>query len=141
MYSFLTNTLNYLEYVIRPLKVFFASRTADSIMHLQQPQFVTRLRPFLGLNSVFRRFIPKCARKAAPLKRKLQKDHPNEFDALNKEMVTTIKTFQVELIFPSIPALAYAEGHYTLDTGACSTQVARVLLQKLPDSTERLIGC
>lgn len=113
---FITNTIGYLGHVIRPRRLKLASHATIAIKQLQEPRNVTKLRSYLGLCSVFRRFVPNFARIAASLNRKLRKDQPKEFGTLNDDERCAMKTLQEKLISPPILVLPYAGEHYTLDT-------------------------
>lgn len=51
-----------------------------------------------------------------------------------------METLKSLLINPPILALARTDGHFTIDTDACDTQIGCVLLQRPPDDTNRPIG-
>lgn len=46
---------------------------------------MTKIRLFLGLFIVFKRFVPKCATLAAPLRQKVRIDEPLTFQKVNEE--------------------------------------------------------
>lgn len=68
----LTDTIDYLEYVLRPPSLEIAALTDDAIQKLKQPRIITELQTFQELLIVFRRFDLNFSRISAPLNRKLQ---------------------------------------------------------------------
>lgn len=64
--------IDYLGHAFQPRSLEIAAHTADAIQRLNQPRNITKLRPFLGLCNVFRRFVPKFALTALPLNLELQ---------------------------------------------------------------------
>lgn len=84
-YRFITYTIDYLGYVKRLRRMKTAIHAADAIKHLQNPRNLTKLRSFLELHNVFRRFVVSLTLIAALPNRKLQKDKPVEVGPINEE--------------------------------------------------------
>lgn len=108
-------------------------------MGLRKARTVTEMRSFSGLCKIFRRLIPKFARIAAPLNRKLRKDEATKFDHLTEEERKNFETLKSKLIEPSLLALTRVKGRYTFDTDACNEQVLCVLLKEQPEGMKEPI--
>lgn len=82
---------------------------SGAIGDLNEPRNVTESRSFIGLCNAFRRFIPKFARIADPLKEKIRTNQPQTIGDLidEKNALTTIRE---RLISPPILALSRAKG-------------------------------
>lgn len=72
----------------------------------------------LGLCDVFRCFVLCFARLAAPLKLKMENDHPTQFGALSADAPEAMHELQDILVSPPILALPYAGGRYIFNTDA-----------------------
>lgn len=138
-FTFFMDTIDYLGHVIRLKRLEIANHTAEAIHGLRPPTSLTELRSFLGLFNVSRRFVPKFARLAAPLNKRLRKDQPFTFGPLNREEMATLDVLKNALIFSPILAPHNSSGNITLDTDACDVQIGCVLLQKQANDTTRRI--
>lgn len=77
---FFTNTVNCFKHKHRLWWLQIALYTIDKIKELEELRNVTELGSFLDLCNVIRRFGPSFTLIAGPLNRKLDKNHPWEFD-------------------------------------------------------------
>lgn len=116
-----TETIDYLGYVIPPRRPKIASHTTDAVRELQTPINLTKLRSFLGLRNVFRRFVSKFARLAAPLNKNLRKDNLAAFAVLNDKETQPMNALNDALMLPPVLALPNSTGHITLDIDACAS--------------------
>jgi Reverse transcriptase (RNA-dependent DNA polymerase) len=71
--AFFRDTVNYLGQVIRPGKLEVATKNTDALKTAKPPTTQTELRSFLGLCSVYRRFVLSFAKVASPLNSLLRK--------------------------------------------------------------------
>lgn len=78
-YNLFTRKINFLGQVIRPCRLRIGTHKTYSINGLKPPTNISKLRLFLGLCIVSRRFVLNFARIAAPLIQKLRKDQPMHF--------------------------------------------------------------
>lgn len=98
-----------------------------------------KLRSFLELCYVLRRFMPNLARLVAPLNKLLRKAQPPTFQRLNDEDPKSMHSLKNAFILPRVLALPNSTGHLGLDIDACDIQVGCVFLQELPDKTVKPI--
>lgn len=79
------------------------SKTKDTVTALRYPTTKTELRSLLGLCSVYRRFAPRFAGKAAPLNEELRKEAPKKSE-LNENECVAVNELKQNLTEP--PALS-----------------------------------
>lgn len=90
--DFLTESIEYLSYAVRPSHSEIVSHTMDVNKGIKALRNFTELKSFLGVYSVFRWAVPNFAGIASPLNNKLRKDHLFNFE-LNEKHLEAIKTF------------------------------------------------
>ena len=61
------NQVDYLGHVVRPGELSVAQKTTKAVEEFRLPETQTQIKSFLGLCNVYRRFVQKFARVAAPL--------------------------------------------------------------------------
>lgn len=135
--KFITDTIDYLNHVIRQQRLETASNTTNAIRGLQLPTLLADLRPFFDLCNKFRRFVANFVRLAAALNNRLQKDQPATFGTLNDEEISALDALKNALALLPVLTLPNFTNHRTLDTEACAARVGCVLLQKKFDDTIR----
>lgn len=79
-----TNIINYLRQFITPGLLEIANHTTDEIREGKIPTTVTKVRSFLGLCNVFRRFVTNFTRISSPLPRRLNKTQAKDLGLLRK---------------------------------------------------------
>lgn len=114
--------------------------TTAAVRELIDPSTQTELRSISGLCKVYRRFVPNFSRVAAPLHKKLRKDQHTSFPSPSPAEKSAVENLKTLLRNPSILPLARATSQYTVDTDACNSQVACVLLQQQEDGIAKSIG-
>lgn len=107
---FITGTIDCLGQVLWPRRLKAATLTKEAIKEFKSPTSITKLRSFLGLRNLLRRFVPSFIRKAATLNENLEKKQPTHFGALSSDERKATKELQDKLVSPEILALPYAEG-------------------------------
>lgn len=95
---------------------------------------------FLAICNVFRWFVQSFTHLAARLNKKLRKDQPKTFGALDEKESTTAASSKEVLAGPLVVDLMRSKGQYTLDTDACCKKIAYVLLQKQKDKSNHPVG-
>lgn len=125
--------------MIASRKLHIAVKTIDTLCDLNYPTITAELRSFLGLCSVYCRFVPNSILMAALLNRQHKKGEPATFE-VNDGDRHTIDGLKEKLKKPPVPALAGYEGQFVFETYACDKQVECVLLQEKDKNELRLIG-
>jgi hypothetical protein len=136
--QFFQTKVNYLGHVIYPGKLAVAQRNIDTLEKAVYPTKSTELRSFLGMCNVYRRFVERFAKIAAPLTDLLKKGQPETF-MLNTEQQKSFHVLRDALIEPPILTLPKEGKSYTLDVDACDYQIGACLLQQQDDG--KLLPC
>ncbi|CAN8076123.1 unnamed protein product [Agarophyton chilense] len=75
-YEWFAGTVRYLGHVIKPGQLAIPETQTAALREVQPPSTQKKLRSFLGLCNVYRRFVPPYSHIAAPLNAKLRKGQP-----------------------------------------------------------------
>lgn len=67
--------------------------------------------------------MPIIAKFLTPLIKKLQKNEPSTFQALNDKGLESVQSQIKAAILQTVSGLSYSVGHVTLDADACNVQV------------------
>lgn len=78
-FKFFSKKINYLSIVIGPGRLELAQHTTSVVAKRKHPTTQTKLRPFLGLCKVFKRFLPNFSCLAAPLNKTLEKYQAKQY--------------------------------------------------------------
>jgi RNase H-like domain found in reverse transcriptase/Reverse transcriptase (RNA-dependent DNA polymerase) len=140
-YHFFRRRVNYLGHVIEPGKLSVQATKVDTILKAKLPRSKTKLRAFLGIFNIYRRFVPKFATIAAPLTRHLRKDSPDSFDLEESlDVVAAFEQLRSTLTSPPTLALPKQDLEYVLDTDATETQLSVCLQQRDEHGVQHPIG-
>ena len=71
--KFFATSVDYFGHVTRPGQLEVATKNTEAVKRFKEPTTQTEQRSFLGLFNIYRRFVPKFARIAAPLNAFLKK--------------------------------------------------------------------
>ena len=138
--AFFDTSLTYLGHVIRPGRLEVERRNVIAIERARAPTNQMKLRSFLGMCNLYRRFIQGFAKIAAPLNKKTGKNQPYELEILTDAEFAAFEELKRRLVSPPVLALTRCGRKYTLDTDACGHQVGRALLQEPPEGGTRPVG-
>lgn len=111
-----------------------------SVQEIQYSTTRTGARSFLGLCSVYHRFVPGFSKMAAALNKKLRKEELEKFSTLTKAKIHSVNALENAPTNLPMLFLQRANGQYTIHTDASDTQVGCVLLQTQEDGTDTPIG-
>ncbi len=117
-----------------------AEENTLALKEAKHPTTQTDLRSFLRLCNVQRRFFPKFAQIAAPLKAMLPKGQPATIDTLTTAQADAFDELQRALLNPPILAFPRGNGLFILDTDASDTQLGCCLLQEQPSGDGLPVG-
>lgn len=95
----------------------------DDIEKLKTPTMVNKLRSFLGLCNLFRRFVPNLASRTVPLNKNFKKAQLEKLDILNEEEATALKTLPENFVTPPVLELPKKERKLIVGTDAYIGQV------------------
>lgn len=96
---------------------------------MQTPTNVTKLRSFLGLRNVYRRFVSNFALIAAPLTHNLRSDNCHTVPDMNEAEMNSFRHLKEALVKPLLLSLPLSDLTNVLDTDACEKQLDAVLMQ------------
>ena len=123
---FVRQEVEYLGHIITPTGLKPNPKTVSSVKEFTVPQDVKGVQRFLGLDSYYRRFIPKLAKIAHPLHQLTRKGVPFEW---TEDCQMAFETLKVRLI--SAPVLVYPDfsQDFLLETDASIMGLGAVLSQ------------
>lgn len=139
-YSFVIDTIDYQDHVLRPERLKLSFHTSDAICRVWLRTSTTELRSFIEACNLFRQFVPGFAQIAALLIQRMKKHQSGTALLLNSDVLDSLKAFKAVVMKPLALALPYANGHLTVVTNACNAQFGSVLPQNQPDDTTKHIG-
>lgn len=99
---FLTPELDVLGHTVSSKGVLPQQRNLDAVAKFPEPNSVKRVRQFLGLTGIFRRYIKDYSKIAAPLTDLLKDSNKNKKFIFNKEARIAFNTLKQCLINPPI---------------------------------------
>jgi len=90
--------------------------------------------------NVYRRFVANYARIAAPLNQMTTKAYGDTLPEFTEAQAAAFTRLRDALLHPTVLALPRRGAHFTIDVGACDTQLGCALLQEKPDSQLKPVG-
>lgn len=112
--------IDYLHHVAWSKRLEFAFHTTFAVFVLQPPRNLTKLRPFLGLSSVFWGVFPAFPRITTSQNQHLKNYQPAIFISLNKNELHAMDSLKNALICPTILTPSDSNEHMTLDKNVCN---------------------
>lgn len=91
--------------LVKPGLFKVSNSIADAIREVKVPTAVTELRSFLGLQNIFRRFVPNCSRIVSPVSKRLKKTQEMELGSLKEKDRKELDALKENLISPLAPQL------------------------------------
>jgi RNase H-like domain found in reverse transcriptase/Reverse transcriptase (RNA-dependent DNA polymerase) len=137
---FFSDTVDYLGHVIRPGRLGVTENNTTALRTAPLTRAQTKLRSFLGIFNVYRRFVPHFSTLAAPLSALLCKCMPPQLGPIPKDGVVAFNTLRDRLLSPPVLALPRAKGQMWLDTEASDGQLGCCLLRLQPDGKPLPLG-
>jgi RNase H-like domain found in reverse transcriptase len=127
--------VSYLGQGIHPGKLTVVEKNSHALKTSKPPTTQRKLRSFLGLCNVYRRFVAGFAKIAAPLNILLRKGEILQLGSLSEEQLAAFETLRTRLLDPPILAQHSAEGLLILDTDASHEQIGCCLFQEQVEGT------
>jgi len=100
----------------------------------------TQVRSFVRMCNVFRRFVPKFARMAAPLADLMGSTAPDLVPPATLLQQQAFDRLKETLTSPPVLALPRGGQKYVLDVDACRTKVGAALLQEQEDGKHQPVN-
>ena len=138
--NFFTKTVYYLGHVIRPGKIEVAEKNTAALQGFKEITMQTKLRSFLGMCNVYRRFVPNFARVAAPLNQLLKKGQGPDLEPFDEAQRGAFELLKQALSEPPVLRLPQQDLPYSVDTDSSAYQIGCALMQTYPDGTRHPIG-
>ncbi len=129
---FFKKSVDYMGHVIRPGRLSLVEKNTQALKEAKHPTTQTELCSFIGLRNVYRRFVPRFARTAAPLTAMLQKGQPATTETVTTAHADAFDELRRALLNPPILVLPRGDGVFILDTDASDAQLGCCLLQEQP---------
>lgn len=138
--TFSAQSVDYLGHRFHPGKLEVASKNLKALEGFKEPRNHTQLRSFIVLCNVYRRFVPKFARVAAPLTALPQKGQDFELEPFTDEQREAFELLKKALANPPILRLPRMDLPFSVDTDACEYQVGCALMQTHEDGKRYPFG-
>jgi len=126
-------TVEYLGHEIKPDRLGVMDALTRVLREAHFPTSRTKVRSFVGMCNVFRRFVPNFARMAAPLKDLMGSTAPVLVPPATLLQQEPFEPLKEALTTPPVLTLPRCGRKYVLDVDACGTQVGAALLQEQDD--------
>lgn len=128
--AFAKQEVQYLGHMIKPGHLEMLSARVESLKLIELPKTKKEVRSFLGLASLYRRFVKEFAKIAKPLHDLTKAEVPSVLPPLTEEQVEAFESLKEALSNPPTLALPKKDGQYVLDTDASMYQIGCCLQQK-----------
>jgi len=115
-------------------------KNIESLAKALPPRNQTELKSFLGMCSVYRRFIKDYAHIAKTLTKLTSTKLPHVLPPLDSVQSAAFEYLKERWTSTLILALPRREGLFILDTDACAVQVGCTLLKQKPDKSILPVG-
>lgn len=131
---FYRKSIDYLRQATTFGKLQVALETIEAVVTVQHPTNIVKVRSFLVLYSVHRRFVANFGSLAAPLNKRVKKVEHSQLglDFMERKAVGKLK---VKLLTPPELTLPQRDGQHTVEPDACKTQLKCVRLQEQKGKT------
>lgn len=103
---FLQDQVQYLGHIVSPSCLQVYSKTCNAGQKMQPLTNITQLRPFLGLCSVYRRFVSNLALITSLLTNKLPNDNRHTLPNMNDAEMNLFRTLKAAFVKPPLLALS-----------------------------------
>jgi len=133
MCRFFRTTVDYLGHEITPGRLGVMNAHTRALREVHLPTTRTKVRRFVGMCNVFRRFVPNFARMAAPLTNLMGSTAPVLVPPATPLQQQAFDRLKEALTTPPVLALPRRGRKYVVDVDACGTQVGAALLQEQDD--------
>ena len=138
--SFFGDRVKYLGHVIRPGSLEIDKTVTAALTQAKQPRTQTEVKSFLGLSTVYRRFVTNFTDNAAPLNALLRKGELTQVKPFGTPEITAFKGLIKAITEPPVLALPKIGLQYSIDTDASDYKVDASLFQTQADGTRQPIG-
>jgi len=129
-FRFFRTTVEYLGHEITPGRLSVLQAHTKALRVAAFPMTRTRVRSFIGMCNVFRRFVPNFARIATPLTDLMGSTAPVTVPPPTANQLFAFEELKRRPTQPTVLALPRAGHKYVFDVDACGTQVGAALQQE-----------
>ena len=129
-----------LGHVVHPGELLVKNKNIKGLEQALPPRNQTELKSFLGMCTVYRRFIKDYAHIAKPLTKLTRTRLPHVLPPLDAAQLAAFDYLKEFLASAPIVALPRHEGLFILDIDACAVQVGCTLLQQQLDKSILPVG-
>jgi len=112
----------------------------DALKHAKFPTTKTKLKSFLGMCNVYRRFVKDFAKRGKPLNALTRAEVPPDLPPPTDVAIAAFENLRNELLCPPVLALPKANRKLVVDVDACADQVGCTLLQEEPGELLHPVG-
>jgi len=139
-HTWFSDEVEYLGHIVRPGHLHVHNRNVDALKHAEFATTKTRLKSFLGMCNVYRRFVKVFAKRAKPLNALTRAEIPPDLPSPTDVAIAAIEDIRNALLCTPVLALPMANRKLVVDVDACADQVGLTLLQEEPDELLHPLG-
>ena len=137
--EFFVEKIKYVGHVVRPGTLEIDAARMAALEQVRYPQTQTKLKSFLGLCNVYRRFVPHYAKIARPLNQLLKKGQPVQLEGFDEECKKDFHKLKEAILAAPVLALPKKDLPYSVDTDASEYEIGAALFQTYPDAQRKPI--
>jgi len=138
--QFFQTSVEYLGHNTSPGGMRVHNKNLEALAKEGHPRTKTKLRSFLDMCNVYRRFVANYAQIAAPSNHLMTKAHGDTLMAFKETQAATFTRLSDALLHAPVLAHPRRATPFTIDVDACDTQLGCALLQEQLDSQLKPVG-
>lgn len=133
----LCRTVDFLGRLFRSGRLALAEKNTEAVKQATYPTTRTQMRSFLGMCSVYRRFVQNFAGVASSLMRHTSKNGARYLNSPSEDEYRAFELLKEALTNPPVLRIPDPELPFTVDTDASNTQIGAALFQEFEDDGVR----
>jgi len=138
--TWFSEEVKYLGHIVRPGQLHVHNKNVDALKHAKFSTTKTKVRSFLGMCNVYRRFVKDFAKRTKPLNALTRAEILPDLPPPTGVAIAAFKDLRNALLCPLVLSLPKANRKLFVDVDACADQVSCTLLQEEPGELLHPVG-